>query len=408
MTRARLGLAVGLLLTLALALRAVSAVSAYRVGPTRGDLYWDPDGYDRMGLQLLDHGQLLNLQGEPLTDREPGLPILLAGTHAVFGRSFAVAVGLSVVLGVLGCWLVFALTRELFGDTAALWALAAAALYPEWIYYCAFAYREPLEIVLLLAWLWLWQRHRRRTEWAPFAGMGLIFGALALVRSTYLPLGALFLLFIVWGQRRRCAAALCSFVLCAGLLVGAWAARGYRVTGRFVAGATMGGRMMYLSLKHDYSRPDEPLEAGLNDPNDPVNRAVQGLTPAQAQPLYYRAAWDVLVHEPGLFWGAFAHKVAKLWRPYPSGAWSYGYRFTLIRLAGLLSNVPLIVFGVAGALLSWRRRLPVGFLVCIPPVMTAVYGLYWSVTRFHTPLMAVFMPLAGLAAAGLSSRIAQA
>lgn len=405
MTRSRLGLAVGLLLAAGLALRLFSAVSAYRVGPTRGDLYWDPDGYDRMGLQLLDRGALLDLQGQPLTDREPGLPVLLAGAHAVFGRSFAVAVGVSVALGVLGCWLVFGLTRELFGEAAALWALAAACLYPEWIYYCAFAYREPLEICLLVGWLWLWQSYRGKSDWRPFAAMGLLFGLLGLVRSTFLPLGGVFLLFVAWAQRRKAVKAICAFTLCAGLLNGLWILRNYRVSGHFVAGASMGGRMMYLSLQKDYSRPEEPLEAGLSDPNDPVFRQTRDMTPAQAQPYYYRASRDILFHEPGRFWSAFAHKVAKLWRPYPSGAWSYGHRFGLIMAAGLLSNVPLLALGLLGAGIAWRRRAPIGFLVSIPTIMTVIYGLFWAVTRFHTPLMAMLMPLAGLAVSSFLPRV---
>ncbi len=393
-------------LALAFALRCGYSAYAYRyVKPDQPRMeVVDPESYDRMALQLLDHHAFLGPDGKPMTDREPLYPLILAAAHLVFGRSPAVGMALNVAAGVVTCWLIYALTLELFGDPwAARLAFAAACVFPEWVYYDGVMFREPLVTALLVLWAWAWFARERWGLPRSFLIAGLCYGAITVIRSPFVPLGAAFWLMAGAKLPRRVwSRTLGVFALCTVLFQAPWVARNYLITGRLVAGATMGGSQMYLSLKYDYAHPEVPLEAPLNG-SDPVVRAVfdRGLTLGQGEPIFYRGCWDIFIHRPGVFWGAFLHKVIKMWRFYPNVGWNYGYSLWLLTIVGALSNGGLIAAGLLGFWLALRRGTSLDFLVLTPALMTVVFGLFWAVTRYHSPLMFVFMPCAGLAARGL-------
>jgi hypothetical protein len=228
--------------------------------------------------------------------------------------------------------------------------------------------------------------------------MGLAFGLACVTRSPMIPLGGVFLLLAA--RRRASAGALAAFALCAALVNGAWILRNYRVTGRFVAGASMGGLTMYMSLLKDYDKPEEAIEHRLYHSGDPVFAQAQAApTAAAADQIYYRACRAIMRDDPRLFWGAFARKAAKLWRLYPSPRREYRHGFEPLRWIGLLSNGPVFLLALAGLWLAYKRKAAVGLLVAVPLVMTLVFAAYWSTTRYRAPLMGCLFPLAGLAVA---------
>ena len=159
---------------------------------------------------------------------------------------------------------------------------------------------------------------------------------------------------------------------------------------------------MYLSIQKDYAKPEEALEKPMLG-QDPVFQEMRarGLTVDQAEPMFYRACWDIFIHQPGKFWKAFACKALKLWRPFPNPGWEYAHSYAVLRAVGLISTGSLMILGALGAWWAWRARFRIGFLLMVPAVMTIIYGLFWAVTRYHSPLMAGWIPLAAFAAARL-------
>lgn len=360
------------------------------------------DGYDKIALNLVRHGEYSIYQGEPTAAREPLYPFLLAALYLFFGSSLAVGLTLNVVLGMLACWMIYRLTDRLFENKCiALIALAAACFYPEWIYCGASFYREPLIVALLSAWAWVWVSSGQGSRAAPYILMGLLFGLISLTRSPMIVLGGVFALITAYRLPKRVwLKTIGAFLLCGTLIQVPWIIRNYCLLGRFVAGASMGGVTIYLSLLKDYDKPLVPLEQPLMDGRDKVIREIidKNLTMEEAETLYYKATWDIFIHKPGTFWTAFVRKVIKLWRPYPHRGWDYGHSFSLIKVIGLLSNGTIMLLGLAGALLALKSRINIDFLIMLPSVMTVVYGLFWAVTRYHSPLMLGLIPLAAFAA----------
>ncbi len=360
------------------------------------------DHYDTIALNLVKHGEFSVHPGKPTAMREPLYPFVLASLHLVFGSSPAVGLVLNIILGMLTCWMIYCLTDRLFKKKCiALIALAAACFFPEWIFYGAYLYREPLVVALLSAWAWLWVSRGDQENFVPYILMGLLFGLISLALSPMIMLGGFFVLIAAYRLPRRVwLKTLGAFLLCGALIQVPWIIRNYRLLGRFVPGASRGGETIYFALLKDYDKPLVPLEQPLMDGRDKVIREIidKNLTREEAEPLYYKAIWDIFIHKPGIFWTAFVRKVIKLWRPYPYKGWDYKHSFTLLKLIGLLSNVTIMVLGLAGALLALKSRINIDFLIMLPSVMTFVYGLSWATMRFHSPLMVGLIPLAAFAA----------
>lgn len=391
MTRTKAGRLAAGLLAAGFCLRLAYMTHLYHGRPEMPHV--DPESYDLMAHSILERGELAVSPGHPLTDREPLYPLVLAASHLVLGRSPWAGLVFNLVFSMAACGIVYLLSRSLFNDeSCALTALALACFYPEWVYYTAFLLRETLLTFLLLLWALLWVRKGCDGRTVPYLAMGLICGALGLIRSPMLPLAPAFALLAAWRLPRRLwARSIGAFLFCAFLVQVPWIVRNRLVTGRLVAGASMGGRVMYSSLFVDYDRPEIPLEASFHRVDPVIDRA-EAMSQAEADRFYYAACWEVFKHRPGLFWSTFIRKAAKLWRPYPHAGWDYGHPLGLLMVVGLLSTGSLLVLGVAGAWLS-RGRPGSDFLVMVPAVMTVVYGLFWAVTRYHAPLMAFLMPL---------------
>ncbi|MHB2025233.1 MAG: glycosyltransferase family 39 protein [Elusimicrobiota bacterium] len=395
-------LCIGLVLRLGYAFHVYNSPNGISQMRASNGLFADPDGYNLLGKSLAQSGSYA-IDGVTNTDREPFYPLVLAILHLIFGPSIIPCLILNALIGVACCWLACVITKTLFmDDRTALTALALAVFYPEWIYYGAYLYREPMMTLLLGVWLWLWLSRNQRGETLNHALMGAAFSALGLTKAAMLPLGPVFML-IAAGRipPNRWIKTLGIFLSLTCILQAPWIIRNYRVTGRFVAGSTMGGSMMYLSLLKNYDRPSEPLEAPLKSGSDPLIARIESakLSEGAAQPLFYRACWNIFLHQPRTFWKAFLRKALKLWRFYPTPGWEYGQSQKLLTVVGIASNGFLLILGFAGFILAWRRGYEVGFLLCIPPMMTIIYALYWAVMRFHSPLMLSFMPPAAYALA---------
>ncbi len=371
----------------------------------------DPDGYNRLGVALIERGELSLTPGRLETSREPFYPLLLAAVHFFFGLSPIVGITLNVLIGVLCCWMTYAVTLSVFqNERVGLFSLLLAAFFPEWIYFSATMFREPLIILLSLIWILLWQKYSSsRNGWA-YAGMGTAFGLLCLTRSPFIPIGGAFALLAASKIKLKdWARTIGIFLLCAFVLEGIWTYRNERILKRWVAGASMGGSVMYLSLLYNYSRPDIPLEYPLGAGKDPVISVVlaRHLTLDQAEPIFYQSCLKILIHHPLVFWDAFIHKVMKLWRPYPNPGWKYPhslFALSSLSLIGLFSGGGIMLLGLWGSVLAWRNGYPIGFLILFPMLMSVVYGLFWAVMRYHTTLMVGVIPQAAYALDALLSR----
>ncbi len=228
---------------LALATSAVFALAVYPAvsGPVHAVL--DPDQYGELGRGLLEHGTLSYAPDDsPTVSRGPVYPAFVAGALAISGGWYPRAVQLAqCVLLAATAWLTFRIAEELWDRRAGLIAGAVCAVHPLLIWYTPRIWIESAAIALTAGLALAVVRAVRRGGAARGALAGLLVGACALCKATFLPYVAVVpaVLLATTSQKPwRCAAAC---VIVALATIAPWTVRNAAVTGRFIPVHTLAG-----------------------------------------------------------------------------------------------------------------------------------------------------------------------
>ncbi len=171
-----------------------------------------------------------------LIDRHPGMMLLYTFAIMLLGPSLTTGWVFNILFSVLFLLVLFQVTRELFGKTAAWLATGLAAILPQLVTYTALMASEIPAVTYSLVILWgFLQTQQLKTHplWV-WAGLGILMYGAVLIRSTSLLLLILIPLVSLLTRRdqlkttlRGCAA----MVLTAGLLISTWLTHQYIITG---------------------------------------------------------------------------------------------------------------------------------------------------------------------------------
>lgn len=273
----------------------------------------DSGSYMHSALALLQHGSFSfgpeRLQ-EPQTVRTPGYPLFIAGIYALFGQSPVALVAAQIILGGFSLGLCFHLARRLWGDGAALLALAIFALDPVSFLLSQLVLSESLFTLLFLL--------------LANAGVSLSSGqgrllpiclglSLALVAATFvrpisyyliLPL-ALFVavrVFLLKNDARLAAVCLMALVLPWLFMIGGWQMRNYAVSGSATFSHIQGINLLRYRAADVVSRRDGMSrdQAYLTLLEKVDQRTTPADKPGQVYDLYSEEALKVLKNNPWL------------------------------------------------------------------------------------------------------------
>jgi len=352
------------------------------------------------------------LDGRGFSD--PGYPMFspplyavgIAASFVVLGRStLPIRLG-QAALDASTVFLVFAITRRIFGNRAAIAAGGLAAIYPFAIYAATYIGTETPFSFALALFVWLSVCAVASSSWRMHASTGTVLGLASLVRGStqFYPIAWAATLWLTGrrdaGSWARWTAASACFVA----IISPWALRNYLVLGSFIPLATSANpflcgsseefftiegreermRKYFALLEHrGWKKPDQ---------HDIV----------QMEAFQFRAGLEKYRErfERGgvLGMGAFfAKKFLRLWYATESGN-NHG----LI----LVTNLPIYVLGIAGILLARQRKLRLAWLPAMPVIYlaalhTAVYGYF----RYILPAMPLLLCFAGYALAALLERV---
>jgi len=149
----------------------------------------DQEGYRRLGRVLADTGKFTRFPDAPRfapeVIRTPVYPMFVASVYRLFGGS-QLAVALSqTALFVLICLTAFAIGKSVAGDTIAIRAAAAVAVYPPLPYFAALVMTEVWTTLMFTASMWAAVRAlRTRGPW-PFAWLGFLLALTGLSRPVF-------------------------------------------------------------------------------------------------------------------------------------------------------------------------------------------------------------------------------
>jgi hypothetical protein len=331
----------------------------------------------------------------PILFYPPAYPYFIAAVYAGLGGLTAVK-WTQVLVGALLVPAVGRAGRSTFSPRAGLFAAAAAAFYPELVWFSVHFWSETLFLVLL--W-WGFERvlaaqASGRTGAAVAAG--LLWGLASLTRETalyFVPVAGLWLALAARGQGHaaRRAAPAAAFVAAATLTVAPWTYRNWVVFHAFVPVSTFGAHSLWqgntrLPLDEFYRQTDSVP--------DPIG---------QYRLARERALSDIRDRQPLWLFEKLRVELPELWAPAthvsvlfdrnaygPVGVTTRAL-VEAVMIAPYLALLVLAVPGVAALRLDPGRALLLLFFLYYNALHVITYGQ----DRFRLPLMPVLFLAAG-------------
>ncbi|MHB8898457.1 MAG: glycosyltransferase family 39 protein [Thermoguttaceae bacterium] len=393
-----------LVLVLAFAFRLAAAFYWQARFADEGFHFGDSESYWVLAQSIARGGPYEFGRGGARVFRTPGYPLLLAPWFLAFGdhppvmlaRVQSVAFGTVAVLGV---WL---LARQLFGRLAAHLAALAAAVYPGLIALSVPILSETAFCALLpfqlLLWVLAWQSDTPRRRLLLGFLTGLLGAAITLIRPSWLlfiPFALLACLALEGRKGRQLPLAL---AILAGLVAGMcpWWIRNFGVTGHFVPTTLQVGASLYdgwnphatgasdMSYVAAFEQAERRAEAeGLADTRDTFE---------------YRL--DRRMHDAAVRWARqhpldvlrlAAVKFVRIWNLWPNEP---TFSRPAVRLAVVVTYLPLLVLGLIGARRAVRRGWP--YILCFLPAvyLTLLHMVFIGSIRYREPAMLGIIVLA--------------
>jgi len=359
----------------------------------------DETGYDKLASTLAQTGVLGKGSGPEVTS--PGAPVIYAAAYAAFGHHLSAARAFGAVLSGATAWLIGQTAKELTGSKrVGLIALAAAAVYPFFVYYSGLIMSETPYLFFTATATWLLVRAIKTggDSWKTMAAAGVALAAASLTRTEAAALAVgLFLCLggLALAGRFR-GPALAAAVLAWSLPLGLWAQRNHGVIGvrtlDIHGGITLLDGIVFFDLNEiDTTFSRQALR------NSEIGRRAEGLSELEKDRLFRDHAIAFIRNDPKTFLRQCLHKSFNFWRLYPRLDKEYPDTATARPDAGLgrramaaislFSESTLLLLGAIGAWrlrARWQESLPLYGAVL---GTFLVHAIIISQMRYRLPVM---------------------
>lgn len=382
-------LTIGLLL--ALVLRLGFTVHAYHkdVQPTPTGKY----EYEPIARGLLASGVYSDPPGGvPTARREPGYILFVALIYKIFTTHRMYVFLAQVILSTLTAGILYGLATRLFSPLVGRFSFWACVLYPYFIYYAGYFFREDFLAFLLVCLLYILVRWKG--PWAAL-GAGFLAGWLCLANGAW-AVACFWSVLALYatgepGLRLKRAAA---FALPLVLMIGVWAGRNWLVFREVIPFSSNVGAEIYIGMTVPYESlgTEEQNRILTSDETFQKIAALEGEIPVHKA--FMAASKAYFLAHPVKFLASMAEHSVKLWRLVPH-ARAYTHSYLVVALTALASDGWLIPLALFGLWLKRRDAWVRWFFVPMILTVTWSFSISQAPIRYRVPLMIIVLMLAG-------------
>lgn len=346
----------------------------------------DADGYWKLA-QTLVHGEPYSIYTPPRRVlRMPGFPLFLAGAMSIVGEDhFRVRLILALT-GVVACFVVYLLGKELVNETIGVIAAGLMAISPVMAGFSVLFLSETLFAVTMLFSLWVLVKlakvsfevedQFRGRLWSVLAGVSLAV-AYYVRPSWLLIVPAAVLILTVCAQGHRSVALQRSALLIVGfaVMLAPWVYRNYRVTGHFVPTNLWSGPSLYDGLN--------PRATGDSDMTFfDQERVLDRMSEYEMNRHYTQRAVEYARQHPGRVVELMGAKLVRYWKPWPNASQFQSW-WMMLAVSALF--LPILFFAGYGAWVSRNQYLLL--LITLGPIIyfSLIHLIFVSSLRYRLP-----------------------
>jgi tetratricopeptide (TPR) repeat protein len=349
----------------------------------------------------------------------PFYAVFMAGIFKAFGSfSVPLVVVAQFMLSVGTLVIVVAYTRQLFGDTTALWTAALAALYAPWLYFDGVMLSASLMLFLDALLLWLLFTRTDLVQSTPperadarrdaiWLLLGVITAASAMTRPSVLIFGVIL---VIWQILQRAAGwwwRVTMYLTAIAVLLLLVILHNYRATGSVTLTTASGGVNFFIGNRDgasgmydelDFIKSFDPQREAEGYRAEASHRTGDAMTLAEASRYWGKQALRDIVTNPGSWLRLLIRK-----------AWLTAQREEIANnmsmrgvegFSPILNALPvrwglLLPLAAAGAFAGWRRRRDVRLLLYYAAAYFSVNLIFFSASEYRFPMILALLPAAG-------------
>jgi len=332
----------------------------------------------------------------------------IMGVYALVGvQPVAARLVQATLIGILHPWLVYLISRRLFGDISGLIAAGITAVYAYFIYYSATLMTEPFYITAILASFYITVVLLDQSEIRPGgarklaylgAMLGFVLGGAVLLRQLFLLIIPLLFLWAFWvGGRKVFLPLLLSGTVVLAMIL-PFTYFNFARFHRFVLLNTNAGYALYFGNHPSYGTkfiPILPPYAYVRM----IPKELRSLDEAALDQALLGKSIEIIAGDPIRYLKLSISRIPAYFTFWPSP--ESGLLSNLSRMASFGLFLPFMVYGLFLAMNKRQMRIisyirnPITLLILFVLFYTLIHLLTWTLIRYRLPVDAVLIIFAG-------------
>ncbi|MGA1823072.1 MAG: glycosyltransferase family 39 protein [bacterium] len=371
-------------------------------------LLWDEKLYHAWAVKLAKGAYKSSVVYEfpPLPAYIMALIYKIFTPHHVYFRIF------NIIFGVLTCFFIYCIGKELADRTVGLWACLIACVYKPFIFYSIVPLKTSLSLFLFSLALYLSVAQLNNESILKMILLGSIAGLMYSVRGNFIIFIPL-LLIIILLHLYKLRAPLRSFVtytivFILGLIIplSPFMIRNYRISDKFRMTISQAGHTLYcgnnLENKDPYYRPvsfasPSPFKQGVQFTIEASRRLNKKLSPQEASSYWIHEVINIALKQPIAYTGKIFLKTLALFNQFEAGDhYSIDFISRFVKFFSFPSFTFCLIlpFGMIGIFVNMLHSDKVKALSAIFFFYGLTLILFFTNTRYRLPLLVILIPCA--------------
>ncbi|MCK4782964.1 MAG: tetratricopeptide repeat protein, partial [Desulfobacteraceae bacterium] len=330
---------------------------------------------------------------------------------------------MNIIFGVLTCYLVYLIGKQLVNRTTGLFACLIAALYKPFIFYSIVPLKTSLSVFLFASTVYLFLAILNKNSMIKLLLLGIAIGLMLNVRPNcivvipFLPLVILWNIYKGGSSLKVLAVSLVLYIAGLSISISPFTIRNYMVSGEFKLTTRQSGYALYMANNLEnldpYFRPvpcasPSPFEQGLQLIIEASRRVGKKLSSREASSYWTRETMKMALERPEAFMWKICQKTLVLFNQFEAGDhYHIGFvsdfvKFFRFPFFSLWLVLPLGMAGIATTAFRSRKLLGIS-LIFVFYASTLV--VFFTSTRFRLPLLVILIPFAVMGMQDLFSHI---
>lgn len=337
---------------------------------------------------------------------------LMALIYKIFSPDILYIRLLNIIFGVLTCYLVYLIGKEMANRTTGLFACLIASLYKPFIFYSIVPLKTSLSVFLFALTVYLLMAILDKNSLITTALLGVVAGLMLNVRPNWVVLIPFMPFVILWNIYRSrsslkiITANLVLYVVGLSLSISPFMVRNYRVAGRLALTTSQAGFNLYLGNNLEnpdpYYRPapfawSSPFKQGIQFTIEASRRTHKRLSSQEASSYWSREVFRMGLNNPAAFLWKLCQKTLVLFNQFEAGDHyhvdfvSNFVKFFKFPFFSLWLILPFGMAGMAVTIFGSRKLLALSSIFF---VYASTLIAFFTTTRYRLPLLIILVSFA--------------